>query len=92
MSKDKKPSKALEPKKDEGFCVYLGPTKAGYIQHGTTYAGNKGKVLKEISRVIEKYPLAASLVIPGEELAATHRKVKTPGNILYENYRTVAKM
>ncbi len=76
----------------EGFCIYLGPTKLGVIQYGSCYGGSKEAVLKQIEDIVSRYPLVASLIIPGAELAKARTLVKTPGNLLYNNYRKLAKM
>jgi len=55
-------------------------------------ARDKETVLKQITHITEKYPLVASLIVPGEELATARVLVKTPGNLLYVNYRKLAKM
>lgn len=72
---------------EEGdFCVYLGPTIVGALQCGTVFLGTKDEVVKRLSDVLEKYPLAKSLIVTGENVARDRVKVKTPGNILYVNY------
>lgn len=70
-----------------GFCVYLGPTITGVIQSGTVYSGTKESVLLTLKSVVDKYPLVASLVITDKTLPEDRIKVKTPGNILYVNYK-----
>lgn len=72
--------------KDDGFCVYLGPTITGVIQCGTVYLGAKEKVLKELKYATDKYPLIESLLVTDKTLSKDRIKVKTPGNILYVNY------
>lgn len=70
-----------------GFCVYLGPTITGVIQCGTVYSGTKEKVISSLKDVINKYPLVSSLIITDKNLSEDRIKVKTPGNILYVNYK-----
>lgn len=72
---------------NDGFCVYLGPTITGVIQSGTVYRGEKAKVLTELEAVVKKYPLVKSLVVTDKTLSEDRIKVKTPGNILYVNYK-----
>ena len=73
-----------------GFCVYLGPTITGVIQSGTIYRGEKAKVLTELEPVVKKYPLVETLIVTGETLPEDRIKVKTPGNILYVNYKKMS--
>ena len=40
--------------------------------------------------VIEKHPLVATLIVSGNTLPVDRIKVKTPGNLLYVNYRKLA--
>jgi hypothetical protein len=90
---DKAPEEVFVRKQpDEGFCMYLGPSILGVIQYGTSYAGDKKEVLQQIEGAVAKYPLIASLIIPGAELASARTLVKTPGNLLYNAYRKLAKM
>ena len=72
---------------NDGFCVYLGPSITGVIQNGTVYCGTKAKVLTKLETVIKKYPLVSSLIVPDKTLSEDRIKVKTPGNILYVNYK-----
>lgn len=76
--------------KSAGFCVYIGPTIPGVIQSGHVYNGSREKALKEISNIVEKRPLVASLLVDGVTLAVDRIKVKTPGNLLFVNYKKLA--
>lgn len=85
---DTKPvqEKKKPAQEETGFCVYLGPTILGVIQSGTVYPGSVKAVRERLAAVIEKYPLIARLLAPGETLAQDRKKVKTPGNALYSYY------
>lgn len=85
--KNKKTSTEQITAENSGFCVYLGPTITGAIQSGTVYSGTREKVLSELKTVIDKYPLVSSLVVEDKTLSEDRIKVKTPGNILYVNYK-----
>ena len=76
-----------------GFCVYIGPTILGIIQNGTIYQGNKKQALnsRELAPVVQQYPLAAALVVNGEQLAASRQMVKQPGNLLNLKYQQLQK-
>lgn len=76
--------------KSAGFCVYIGPTIPGVIQSGHTYNGPRAKVLEEISDIAKERPLVASLLVDGLTLAVDRIKVKTPGNLLFVNYKKLA--
>lgn len=89
MSVRKKKRLLEQNAKQNGFCVYLGPTIKGVIQNGTVYRGTKEQVVKNLKLAIEKVPLISSLIVPGEKLPETRIKVKTPGNILYVNYKKI---
>ena len=88
----KKSKKIIQPNtvQSDGFCVYLGPTITGVIQSGTIYRGEKEKVLTELKSVVEKYPLVKTLIVTDKTLSEDRIKVKTPGNILYVNYKKMS--
>lgn len=76
--------------KTAGFCVYIGPNITGVIQSGTVYPGTREQALKTIAAAVEARPLIASLVVDGLTHPTDRIKVKTPGNLLYVNYRKLA--
>jgi len=82
---DQKPAKSKG-----GFCVYLGPSIRSEIQSGTIFSADKNTTIQELKSVLVRYPLVASLIVRGEELATSRLKVKIPGNLLYENYVKLA--
>ncbi len=84
------PAKKSAEKNPGGFCVYLGPTILGVIQHGAVIGDNDeyAQAMKEAA--LKSYPLVASLLIPKGRLAADRANVKTPGTALYEAYRQLA--
>lgn len=85
-----KASASTKTVKNDGFCVYLGPTITGLIQEGTIYRGTKETVVVSLDKAIKKYPLIKSLIVTNEDLVEARVKVKTPGNILYVSYHKVA--
>ena len=87
--KSKKPIQQNTVKSD-GFCVYLGPTITGVIQSGTIYRGDKATVIAGLENAIKKYPLIKTLVVTDKTLSDDRIKVKTPGNILYVNYKKMS--
>ena len=88
MSKAKKNKPAGE--KRSGFCMYIGPTIIGVIQQGRIVHGDRQEALLQLARETEAYPMIKTLVIPGDKLPDARVKVKTPGNLLYVNYRQLA--
>ena len=62
----------------------------GTIQQARILYGDKQAALTQLSAAVEKYPLIASLVIPGDQVSEARIKVKTPGNLLYVNYHKLA--
>lgn len=73
-----------------GFCVYIGPTILGVIQSGTIYPGDREKALAAIAPAVELHPTIAHLVVTGDTLPEDRIKVKTPGNLLYVQYKQLA--
>lgn len=76
--------------KSAGFCMYIGPSILGTIQCSRILYGSRQDALRQLSSAIEKYPLIAALIVPGEKLPEARRKVKEPGNLLYVNYHRLA--
>ena len=76
---------------ESGLWVYLGPSIYGAIISGTVFTGpKKGDALAEVVDALVNYPSIANLIVPGESLPASRLKVKTPGNLLYAEYRKLA--
>lgn len=77
-----------------GFCMYIGPTIVGVIQNGTIYQGNKKQVIASpvLAFAMEKYPLAADLLIDGKKLSESRQLLKQPGNLLHDKYKRLQKL
>jgi len=76
-----------KPAKEEcGFCVYLGPSIRMALQHGAVINVARSKALKANKDTIEKFPLVAELIVPGDEVATGRANIEKPGTLLYENY------
>lgn len=73
-----------------GYCVYIGPTVPSVIQSGTVIPGDPEKARAAYASAVEREPLIATLIVSGQTLAADRIKVKTPGNLLYVNYRKLS--
>lgn len=81
-SVDKKKATA----ESSSFCVYIGPSILGVIQSGTVFRGTKTEVIASLSEAVSDYPLIPSLIVSDKTLPVDRLKVKTPGNLLFENY------
>jgi len=68
----------------------LGPSIQGIIYGGTIYKNDKATTLDELAPAVEKYPLIASLIVPGVELPKSRLDVKQAGSLLYANYSKLA--
>ena len=73
-----------------GFYCYIGPNLKKLIQTGTIFRGTREEALAKAAAAIEARPLVKTLIVSGDALPAARIKVKTPGNVLYANYRTLA--
>lgn len=78
-------------KPKEGFCVYLGPSIRGVVNHGKIFQGGIEDAKEEIWDGIQKYPLIETLIVTGDYLPEARTKVKTPGNALYAKYVELAR-
>ena len=73
-----------------GFYCYIGPNLNKLIQTGTIFRGTREEALSKAEAAIQAQPLVKTLIVSGDALPAARLKVKTPGNVLYANYRTLA--
>ena len=73
-----------------GIYCYIGPSLRGLIQHGMIWRGTRADALTAAKAAIDAQPLVKTMIVSGDALPAARRKVKTPGNALYENYRRIA--
>lgn len=76
--------------KSAGFSVYIGPTILGVIQSGHVYDVSREDALKALAPIVKERPLIAALVVDGATLADDRIKVKTPGNLLFVQYKRLA--
>lgn len=72
------------------FVCTSGRASSARSQQARILYGDKQDALAQISAAVEKYPLIATLVIPGDQVSEARIKVKTPGNLLYVNYHKLA--
>ncbi len=79
------------PVNASGFYVYIGPSLRGLIRNGQVFRGSRAKALREAAEAVRAEPLVRRLIVSGDALPEARRKVKTPGNALYANYRKANK-
>lgn len=72
-----------------GFSCYIGPTVLGYVQQGTLYPVDKEQALKlpAVQLATKRFPEVASLIVDGNELSESQKKIKIKGTALYEKAR-----
>lgn len=73
-----------------GFYIYIGPNLKKLIQTGTIYRGTRRNALDKAALAIAAKPLVKTLIVSGDALPEARLKVKTPGNVLYDNYQKLA--
>lgn len=73
-----------------GFYCYIGPNLKKLIQTGTIFRGTREEALAKAAAAIEAQPLVKTMIVSGDALPSARIKVKTPGNVLYANYRKLA--
>ncbi len=73
-------------KRNNNFCVYIGPSIPRVITTGKVYRGNKSEALYEAADVIAAYPLIEKLIVTDRELPEARLKVKEKGNYLHTYY------
>ncbi len=80
-------STAIELVNKSDVYFYIGPTIRPLIQKGAVFRGTKSEALAKAAKAIEKYPLAKTMIVPGDSFPAARLKVRQPGNALYMNYQ-----
>lgn len=71
--------------------AYIGPSlPAGLLKSNKIMIGTREEIKKELSGVLEKYPLVERLLVPVEKLAEKKDRAATAGNILNKYYNDVA--
>ena len=90
MAKAKVTKKAAETE-DVKFCVYIGPTIRGVVQHGSIFIGTYTEVIKEQAEMLERFPQIRQLIVPGESLGSALIDIRTPGNSIYVYNRRLLK-
>lgn len=86
-------NEATEGEKKEGETVtlaYIGPSlPAGLLKTNKILIGTREGIKKELSKVLEKYPLVEKMLVPVEKLAEKKGKAATAGNILNKYYTDI---
>ncbi len=86
----KEKSGARKENNKSGFYCYIGPNLKKLIQTGAIFRGTRKEALAKAADAIAAQPLVKTLIVSGDALSSARVKVKTPGNILYANYRKLA--
>lgn len=73
------------------YCVYLGPSIRGVIQHGAIFKCSREEACTQLSSLIDRWPRIRSLIVDGEHLSDARIQLKTPGNGLYEQARRLQR-
>ncbi|MCC8156356.1 MAG: hypothetical protein LIO54_03655 [Oscillospiraceae bacterium] len=87
------PKAAAEPEDTGGFCIYIGPTIKGAMQHGAILPGDRAAALSrpEAAIATAKHPEIAALIVPGTEIAAAKRAMTERGTPEYAARRALRK-
>lgn len=73
------------------YCVYLGPSIRGAVQHGAIFKCSRDEACKQLAPHVERWPRIRSLIVDGEQLSEARIQLKTPGNGLYEQSRKLLR-
>lgn len=76
---------------ESGFYCYIGPNLKGLIQTGSIFRGTRKEALEKAKKAIAANPLVKTLIVSGDALPSARLKVKEPGNVLYANYKKLAR-
>lgn len=74
------------------YCVYLGPSMRGKIEHGKIFAGTAASVRLDLAELIKTYPPVGALLIDASALAEARVRIRTPGTALHEQLRRLKSM
>ena len=67
--------------------VYIGPNlPKAMLQCNKIFEGTEEGIKKELSFILEKFPLVEKMLVPTKELAEKKDKVKTTGNVYNKYY------
>lgn len=67
--------------------VYIGPNlPKAMLQCNKVFEGTEEEIKKELSFILEKFPLVEKMLVPTKELAEKKDKVKTTGNVYNKYY------
>lgn len=83
--------KEPDAKRKKGVWVYTGPNLKGLVQSGSVYRGSREDALKALEGAVKEKPEVKTLLVSGEALGEARRKIRTPGNALYEAYKKAGR-
>lgn len=73
------------------YCVYIGPSIRGAVQHGAIFKCSRDEACAQLSELIARWPRIRNLIVDGEQLSEARIQVQTPGNGLYAHARMLQR-
>ncbi len=79
--------KAARMPQDRTKMIYIGPSlPKAVLKENSIFDGAKEEILKQLSPVFQKYPIAEKLLVPVAGLAEQKDRIKTAGNLMNKYY------
>lgn len=73
--------------------IYIGPSlPKAVLKENSIFDGTKEEILKQLSSVFQKYPIAEKLLVPVDGLAWQKDRMKTVGNLMNKYYSDLASV
>ncbi len=85
--------KAERTTPDRTKMIYIGPSlPKAVLKENSIFDGTKEEILKQLSSVFQKYPIAEKLLVPVDRLAWQKDRIKTAGNLMNKYYSDLASV
>ena len=85
--------KAEKTPPDRTKMIYIGPSlPKAVLKENSIFDGTKAEILKQMSSVFQKYPIAEKLLVPVDRLAWQKDRMKTAGNLMNKYYSDLASV
>lgn len=85
--KAEKTVEAVNGQQEVVKLIYIGPNlPKAMLQCNKIFEGTEEEIDKELSFILEKFPLVKKMLVPTTELAEKKDKVKTAGNVYNKYY------
>ncbi len=73
--------------------AYIGPSlPAGRLKCNRIFIGTVTEIKKELTSILEKYPLVEKLLVPVSEMGEKKERVRNSGNIFHKYYSDLASI